>query len=281
MKFTLALLLCLFSTVSFSIDEQTIKFVAGKADKLASQGKNQEAFAELGWLISSVPPQTFHLYIEPILQRYPDISNTQVDAISDQRLTAMTCNGKTDIDHAQAEARRMIDNLRRFADGQKIIEAEARIERFFSNTEPESIERLCAEYRKGIAIAASQESAALAEAETKSAPGRLRKLDSDSFCALYGKHIRGISLNGYSHVIGLGKLFSAEANRRNVNVDKALVKAERIKIGIGRCSLVASWGQPQDINQSVGTWGSHSQFVYGNFGPYVYVRNGVVDSFQK
>lgn len=55
----------------------------------------------------------------------------------------------------------------------------------------------------------------------------------------------------------------------------------KIFIGMSRSALIESWGRPQKINTTVTEYGKEEQFVYGNFGPYVYVENGKVTSWQK
>jgi hypothetical protein len=42
--------------------------------------------------------------------------------------------------------------------------------------------------------------------------------------------------------------------------------------------LIESWGSPNDINRTVGSWGVHEQMIYGEV--YVYVENDVVTSWQ-
>ena len=39
------------------------------------------------------------------------------------------------------------------------------------------------------------------------------------------------------------------------------------------------FGPPNDINRTVGKWGVHEQWVYGN-GVYLYFENGILTSFQ-
>ncbi len=41
-----------------------------------------------------------------------------------------------------------------------------------------------------------------------------------------------------------------------------------------------SWGSPDDINRSVGSYGVHEQWVYGKYDTYVYFENGVLTSWQ-
>jgi hypothetical protein len=53
-----------------------------------------------------------------------------------------------------------------------------------------------------------------------------------------------------------------------------------IWIGMTEQMLIDSWGQPEDINASVTRYGSRKQYVYGS-GQYVYVENGIIDSWQN
>ncbi len=57
----------------------------------------------------------------------------------------------------------------------------------------------------------------------------------------------------------------------------AIMKQEIFR-GMSESALVESWGKPQEINSSVGSWGTHKQYVY--WGDYVYVENGIVESWQ-
>ncbi len=51
-------------------------------------------------------------------------------------------------------------------------------------------------------------------------------------------------------------------------------------IGMSRNALIDSLGEPDSINKSVGKWGIHQQFVYGDY-LYIYVENEIVTSYQK
>ena len=42
--------------------------------------------------------------------------------------------------------------------------------------------------------------------------------------------------------------------------------------------LIDSWGDPKEINRSVGSWGIHEQCIYSK--GYVYIENGFVTSWQ-
>lgn len=52
----------------------------------------------------------------------------------------------------------------------------------------------------------------------------------------------------------------------------------KIRIGMTKEQVIASWGKPQSINESVGTWGKHEQWVYNS--QYLYFENGILTSFQ-
>ncbi len=58
------------------------------------------------------------------------------------------------------------------------------------------------------------------------------------------------------------------------------INNRKIYIGMSEAALRKSWGNPRDINTSVGSWGVHRQYCYANF-TYVYVENGYVTSWQK
>jgi hypothetical protein len=65
-----------------------------------------------------------------------------------------------------------------------------------------------------------------------------------------------------------------------------LIKNEKIERGISECALIASWGEPYDINETKGSWGVHKRYVYlrgimWNETIYVYVENGVVVRWQE
>jgi hypothetical protein len=59
----------------------------------------------------------------------------------------------------------------------------------------------------------------------------------------------------------------------------AVVMCGWVQTGMTAQQLRASWGAPEDINRTVGSWGVHEQWVYS--GSYVYLEDGVVTSFQN
>lgn len=118
-------------------------------------------------------------------------------------------------------------------------------------------------------------------ARIKLAPKLMRdQWDTMKFCVNYGNFLRG---KDFSDVLGEGKalegVFAAEAKRRNLAVDKTSVQKEVIRMGMSECSLYASWGEPNDVNRSVGAWGVHKQHIYDK-SQYVYTENGRIKSWQ-
>ncbi|MCF6211185.1 MAG: hypothetical protein L3K24_11095 [Gammaproteobacteria bacterium] len=58
-----------------------------------------------------------------------------------------------------------------------------------------------------------------------------------------------------------------------------LIKSQKIQRGMTSKQALLSWGKPQKNNKSVGSYGVHEQWVYGN-GQYLYFENNVLTSFQ-
>jgi hypothetical protein len=62
----------------------------------------------------------------------------------------------------------------------------------------------------------------------------------------------------------------------------ATIAERKVQIGMTEDQATAAWGRPDDINRSVGKWGVHEQWVYGEYGRcYLYFENGVMTSFQN
>lgn len=62
--------------------------------------------------------------------------------------------------------------------------------------------------------------------------------------------------------------------------DCGKIAARKIWMGMTTNQLELSWGLPNDRNETVTQWGIHTQWVYGDFGPYVYLE-GKNDSDLK
>lgn len=56
------------------------------------------------------------------------------------------------------------------------------------------------------------------------------------------------------------------------------VKQQEIILGMTSEQAKLSWGEPDQVNKSVGSWGVNEQWVYGN--QYLYFSNGKLTSFQ-
>ena len=57
-----------------------------------------------------------------------------------------------------------------------------------------------------------------------------------------------------------------------------LAQNEEIEIDMPEKYLPLSWGMPDRINSSTGSWGTHKQYVYSD--SYVYTENGKISSWQ-
>jgi len=62
------------------------------------------------------------------------------------------------------------------------------------------------------------------------------------------------------------------------NEIKKLVVEGKIRLGMISEQAKAAWGEPKNINESVGTWGVHEQWVYDSH--YLYFENGVLTNWQ-
>jgi hypothetical protein len=63
---------------------------------------------------------------------------------------------------------------------------------------------------------------------------------------------------------------------------KAIADRE-VFIGMTQQQVLMSWGRPDRVNTSVGSWGSHEQWVFGDSpgASYLYFQNGRLASFQQ
>jgi hypothetical protein len=57
-----------------------------------------------------------------------------------------------------------------------------------------------------------------------------------------------------------------------------IVGEKEIMIGMTKEMVLDSWGRPNDINRTVGSWGVHEQWVYSS--SYLYFENGKLTSWQ-
>ena len=63
---------------------------------------------------------------------------------------------------------------------------------------------------------------------------------------------------------------------------KSDIRKRYVHIGMTKDQVLISWGRPNDINRTVGTWGTHEQWVYGETlnRRYLYFQDGIMTSFQ-
>lgn len=71
----------------------------------------------------------------------------------------------------------------------------------------------------------------------------------------------------------------AELTRKFGASNAALIIEGKVRIGMTKAMCEESWGTPDDINKSVGSWGTHEQWVYGN--SYLYFEDGKLTAIQN
>jgi hypothetical protein len=279
-----AVVLCVLSTLSLSclaIDDGTAKLNARAARMLARQERYYEAFTEIGWLLRDRTP-SIQKYAQDVLYEFPDIANARIAEFTPRHLAETACDEGTS--SAIQSATESIVEVGRFASPNVTADALTTIEFILKNPEFTIPLERCQQAKKTEEDEKNKRATAEKQdaivAATKWVPESIREFDTPKFCVKYGLALRGQLPEPYSLVTNLQKFFNAEAVRRHLRINKDLTQSESIKVGIDQCTLYASWGFPDRINRSVGPWGVHSQLIYGDFGPYVYVQNGVVRSYQ-
>jgi len=60
-----------------------------------------------------------------------------------------------------------------------------------------------------------------------------------------------------------------------------LIAEQAVQMGMREEVIRCIFGRPSAANSSVGSWGTHTQYVFREFGWYVYVENGIVTSWQN
>jgi hypothetical protein len=59
---------------------------------------------------------------------------------------------------------------------------------------------------------------------------------------------------------------------------KKTILKRKIEFGMTKQMVLDSWGNPDDINRMVGSWGAYEQWVYGS--RYLFFENGIFKSVQ-
>ena len=76
-------------------------------------------------------------------------------------------------------------------------------------------------------------------------------------------------------------LAAAKAKAAEAKAEASRRKKEGVSIGMTQEEVIASsWGKPQSVNRTTGTWGTHEQWVYGGKN-YLYFENGTLSSIQN
>ncbi len=57
------------------------------------------------------------------------------------------------------------------------------------------------------------------------------------------------------------------------------IENRKIFIGMSEKALLLSWGNPEHINTSIASWGTHKQYCYPN-SVYIYVENEYITSIS-
>ena len=75
--------------------------------------------------------------------------------------------------------------------------------------------------------------------------------------------------------------YTEDKKNKEWEEEKAKRKSQGVSLGMTKQQVIdSSWGEPNDINTSIGSWGVHEQWVYGN-GNYLYFENGILTSIQN
>lgn len=64
------------------------------------------------------------------------------------------------------------------------------------------------------------------------------------------------------------------------NANGNLIIQHKVKIGFTKKMCEEAWGKPESINETVGSWGTHEQWVY-DLGCYLYFENGILTAIDN
>jgi len=98
------------------------------------------------------------------------------------------------------------------------------------------------------------------------------------FCEIenpdYGNKIQ--TLEAYNKDIARNKYIIKKYGAQNAK----LIFEGKVKIGFTKQMCIKSWGEPEEINKTSGSYGVHEQWVYGT-GSYLYFENGILTTIQN
>lgn len=102
------------------------------------------------------------------------------------------------------------------------------------------------------------------------------KIKPQKHCLALGKALRGKDAEFTRAMIQR----TAELGLGALKFDQqALIRNEKIQLGMNACMALASWGSPESVNNSVGSFGVHNQWVYPD--SYLYFEQGILTSYQN
>jgi hypothetical protein len=102
-----------------------------------------------------------------------------------------------------------------------------------------------------------------------------RYVNLDDFIAMYNANGKTVTLRPVMNVTPAADKCAQVIDicLKLWNKDDCSKIAERnIWIGMDKEELILAWGLPNHKNDTVGAWGINSQWVYGDFKPYVYLE---------
>lgn len=70
-----------------------------------------------------------------------------------------------------------------------------------------------------------------------------------------------------------------ELTRKYGASNAVLILEGKVRLGMTKAMCRESWGDPYDINTSIGSWGTHEQWVYGN--SYLYFEGNKLTAIQN
>ena len=107
----------------------------------------------------------------------------------------------------------------------------------------------------------------------------MKVYDNKLLCVNYGETLRDEKKSYFTSAQGDLTLMRKELKHRKLKIEDSITKQQKIKLGMTVCGLYAAFGEPEDENESVGSWGVHVQHVFGD--TLVYSENGKVTSWQQ
>lgn len=104
---------------------------------------------------------------------------------------------------------------------------------------------------------------------------RAEKIPLEKLCSALGKALRAGDKEFTRAMIQR----AADLQLGVLHLDEqTTIKKRQINIGMTSCMASAAWGYPEKVNRSVGTYGTHEQWVYP--ANYLYFEDGILTSWQ-